>query len=54
MATRYERLLARADRRMYRNKAESKTTLAMGAGARGQAEVVRAQLSPRAVKRLQS
>ena len=41
----YERLLARADRRMYRNKAESKTTLAMGAGARGQAEVVRAQLS---------
>jgi diguanylate cyclase (GGDEF)-like protein/putative nucleotidyltransferase with HDIG domain len=41
----YERLLARADRRMYRNKAESKATLSMVAGARGQAEVARPQLS---------
>ena len=41
----YERLLARADRRMYRNKAETKTTLSTRAGARGQAEVARAQLS---------
>ena len=41
----YERLLARADRRMYRNKAEAKTTLSTRAGARGQAEVARAQLS---------
>jgi diguanylate cyclase (GGDEF)-like protein len=41
----YERLLARADRRMYRNKAEAKTTLLKRAGARGQAEVARAQLS---------
>ncbi len=41
----YERLLARADRRMYRNKAESKTTLSMQAGTRGQAEVARAHLS---------
>jgi diguanylate cyclase (GGDEF)-like protein/putative nucleotidyltransferase with HDIG domain len=41
----YERLLARADRRMYRNKAESKTTLSMRAAARGQAEVARPQLS---------
>jgi diguanylate cyclase (GGDEF)-like protein/putative nucleotidyltransferase with HDIG domain len=39
----YERLLARADRRMYRNKAESKTLA--GLGARGQAEVARAELS---------
>jgi len=41
----YERLLARADRRMYRNKAEAKTKLLTRAGARGQAEVARAQLS---------
>ena len=41
----YERLLARADRRMYRNKAESKTTLSTRAGARRQAEVARVQLS---------
>ena len=41
----YERLLARADRRMYRNKAESKTTLSMQVGTRGQAEVARAHLS---------
>jgi len=41
----YERLLARADRRMYRNKAEAKTTFSTRAGARGQAEVARAQLS---------
>jgi GGDEF domain-containing protein len=38
-----ERLLTRADRRMYRNKAESKTTLSTPA-ARGQAEAGRAQL----------
>jgi hypothetical protein len=30
---------------MYRNKAESKATLSMVAGARGQAEVARPQLS---------
>jgi diguanylate cyclase (GGDEF)-like protein/putative nucleotidyltransferase with HDIG domain len=41
----YERLLARADRRMYRNKAESKTTLSVRAGTREQAEVGRAPLS---------
>jgi diguanylate cyclase (GGDEF)-like protein/putative nucleotidyltransferase with HDIG domain len=39
----YERLLARADRRMYRNKAESKTTLSMRSGARQLAEVAGAQ-----------
>ena len=41
----YERLLARADRRMYRNKAESKTTLSMVPGVRGQDEVAHAQLA---------
>jgi len=30
---------------MYRNKAEAKTTFSTRAGARGQAEVARAQLS---------
>ncbi len=40
----YERLLARADRRMYRNKAESKTTISMLAST-PQAETRRAQLS---------
>jgi diguanylate cyclase (GGDEF)-like protein len=35
----YERLLARADRRMYRNKAESKTTRPMRLGAARQSEV---------------
>ncbi len=38
----YERLLARADRRMYRNKAEAKTTISMLAGAREQGEISRA------------
>lgn len=37
----YERLLARADRRMYRNKAESKTGLSIPAGARAKTEVAR-------------
>jgi diguanylate cyclase (GGDEF)-like protein/putative nucleotidyltransferase with HDIG domain len=41
----YERLLARADRRMYRNKAESKTTHSIPAGARGQTGAAHAQLS---------
>ena len=37
----YERLLARADRRMYRNKAESKTTMSIPAGVRAKTEVAR-------------
>jgi diguanylate cyclase (GGDEF)-like protein len=41
----YERLLARADRRMYRNKAESKTTVSMRIGARAHAEVARVPYS---------
>jgi diguanylate cyclase (GGDEF)-like protein len=41
----YERLLARADRRMYRNKAESKTTLSLQAGSRRHRATADAQLS---------
>jgi diguanylate cyclase (GGDEF)-like protein/putative nucleotidyltransferase with HDIG domain len=37
----YERLLARADRRMYRNKTESKTTVSVRVGAGAHAEVAR-------------
>jgi diguanylate cyclase (GGDEF)-like protein len=41
----YERLLARADRRMYRNKTESKTTVSVRVGAGAHAEVARVPYS---------